>query len=114
VLKLTDVKLDGYVFGFTVSCPDEGVLYDNTTFKVTFPQITAPADCLGKLLTSYGLDPNSISGLYNPPKDTLAITVEAITLTLSQCTAEQLEEKFVTQDPKQYHRARMMNMLRRH
>jgi len=113
VLSLMAVKLDGYVFGFAVNCVDEDVAYDNNTFDVKFPQITAPADCLGKLLTSYGLDPNSLSGHYDPAKDTLAITVESVTLTLAQCTSEQLREKFVTPDATKFQRARMMKMLKK-
>jgi len=90
VLSLTEVKLDGKVLGFSVSCPIENVAFNQVTDAVTFPNIAAPADCLGKILLSYGLNPTSLSGKYEPTTNVLDITVEGITLTLKQCTAEQL------------------------
>jgi len=108
VLSLIEVDLTGSVLGFGVACHTEEVKYDQTTFVVTFPNIGAPADCLGKLLMSYGLNPASLSGKYDPTKNTLDILVESITLTLSKCTSEQLNQDFeLLKKPNKFHQARL-------
>jgi hypothetical protein len=113
VLSLKAVKLVGIILGFTHNCDSEDVGYNNDTHIVTFPDVLAPADCLGKLLLSYGLSPASLSGKYDPDKNTLAILVESITLTLARCTSEQLMEDYSSL-PKMddFHQARIAKLLR--
>eukprot|EP01123_Difflugia_compressa_P013852 TRINITY_DN66_c0_g1_i1.p1 TRINITY_DN66_c0_g1~~TRINITY_DN66_c0_g1_i1.p1 ORF type:complete len:242 (+),score=51.95 TRINITY_DN66_c0_g1_i1:83-808(+) len=85
VITLEEASVTGSVFGSAVSCPSEAAVYDKSSGKITLTDITAPADCVGKLLTSYGIDPSSLSLQYVSTTNVINVAVTGITLTLSHC-----------------------------
>eukprot|EP01121_Diplochlamys_sp_Union-15-3_P005843 TRINITY_DN16193_c0_g1_i1.p1 TRINITY_DN16193_c0_g1~~TRINITY_DN16193_c0_g1_i1.p1 ORF type:complete len:240 (-),score=26.33 TRINITY_DN16193_c0_g1_i1:90-809(-) len=86
VNSLTSATLTGTVFGASVVCKDEAVSYDPTTNVIKLVDITAPNDCVGKLLSDNGVDPSSLTLTYTPSTNVINVAVSDITLTLASCT----------------------------
>jgi len=84
VLSLSMVDINGSIEGVGASCTKETVKYDSSTNSITFPNITAPADCLGLLLTSFGLDPTSLKVSYDPLPDEILVSINGISISLTK------------------------------
>jgi len=81
------VKYKGKIY----SCPNEkySILEDN---KVVFPGAFINSDCLGDIIASNNVDPNSISVVYDPKDDSATVTgPEGTTFTLRSCEREMEE-----------------------
>jgi len=89
VTSLKEIQLIGSVYESTVACNSEAVSFYSSNM-VAFPNINSPDDCLGKLLTSFGLDGSSLFAIYDSSTDSVNIQIEEVTMPLTKCNAHQI------------------------
>jgi len=85
VVSLTSVNLAGSVFGTNVSCAGEKVAYNPSNGTINFPNIDAPSDCLGSMLSGYGVQPDSLKCNYIDAQNIIEVQVEGVTIDLKKC-----------------------------
>jgi len=86
VLNTSDFDLSGTVFGATVSCPVEAAVFISSNNSIEFPNINSATDCLGSMLSNYGVSPSDLSATYNPSANSINIAVGAVEVTLTACS----------------------------
>merc|ERR1719350_597418 len=77
--------LTGKVFGQKVNCPYEKYLYNKDTNAVELPDVDKSTDCLGGIMSDYGLDPDDVQLTYIPGKDQITVDAEVAQINLKQC-----------------------------
>jgi len=76
VLNQNTAALNASVFGENVGCAAEAVAYNDATKTVTFPNVNNPSDCLGGMLTEFGVDPAGISVTYDPSGNRILVNIQ--------------------------------------
>jgi len=84
VLSLDLININGTVDGVLAACPKEYVIYNSVMDTIKFPNITSPDDCLGSLISSFGLDPASLVVTYDPLADEILVSIAGIELGLNK------------------------------
>jgi len=90
VLNTSDFELTGTVFGATVTCPLEAAVYIPSNNSIEFPNINSASDCLGSMLSNYGVSPSDLSATYNPSANSVNIAVGDVQINLMACSFKQL------------------------
>jgi len=79
VVNSTDFTCDGNVEGLEVSCPSE--IYSlQPNGNINLVNIQKSDDCVGALLTSYGIDPTELSLQWVSTDDSVVISINALSV----------------------------------
>jgi len=79
VISLTDFSVSGNVEGLDVSCPTEACSVQSNG-DIVLVNIQKPDDCVGALLTSYGIDPTELSLQWNSSNDSITVAIAALSV----------------------------------
>jgi hypothetical protein len=70
------------ILGSDTNCPGEGYTYDASNGVIDFPGATNPSDCLGRLLSSYGI---TMTATYDASANTISLGTSVASITLTPC-----------------------------
>jgi hypothetical protein len=79
----TSANLNINIFGSDTNCPGEAYTYDASTGVIDFPGATNPSDCLGALLSSYGI---TLTATYDSSANSISLVTSVATINLTPCS----------------------------
>ena len=80
--SLTAIDIQVTIDGTDSNCPAEAIAYNHTSGAVTFPGITGPNDCLGKIDGGNGIDTPVVA--YDHTQDVVTVQVQSTSLELKK------------------------------
>jgi len=82
VISLKEFSVSGTVEGLDVSCPTEACSVQPNG-DINLVNIQQPDDCVGALLTSYGIDPTELSLQWMSSDDSITVAISALSVQFS-------------------------------
>ena len=83
VLSDTSANLNIDIFGSDTKCDNETYSYSSTTHVIDFPGATEPTNCLGRLLSTYGI---TMTATYDPSANSIKLVTSVATITMTACS----------------------------
>lgn len=86
VKDASHLDLSASVFGVKFSCPAEQFAIDSKTGKITLPGGSSPSDCVGKVLSNFGVSLSEVDISYVASTDELKISAMGQDIEMKKCT----------------------------